>query len=67
MVHVFYERLIQRLTKNNRIETLLDTGSLAGNFVLRRVVDDLNLVCDIGTKSCSHLLFAVDLIIHVIV
>lgn len=35
------------------METLLDTGALAGNFVLRQVVNDLNLQADIITKSCT--------------
>ena len=39
--------------ESNLIETLLDTGSLAGNFVLRQVVNDLNLQADIITKTCT--------------
>ena len=52
----FYLSLVSDQTKpkeQNKIETLLDTGSLAGNFILRKVVDDLNLHYDIVTKSCS--------------
>ena len=39
--------------ESNLIETLLDTGSLAGNFVLRQVVNDLHLQADIITKTCT--------------
>jgi hypothetical protein len=39
--------------ESNLIETLLDTGSLAGNFVSRQVVNDLNLQADIITETCT--------------
>ena len=35
------------------MKTLIDTGSLAGNFVLRKVVNDFNLHKDIITTSCA--------------
>lgn len=35
------------------MKTLIDTGSLAGNFVLRSVVNDLNLHKDIITTFCA--------------
>ena len=38
--------------ERNRIETLIDTGSLAGNFVLRQVLIDLNLTSAITASTC---------------
>ena len=36
----------------NKIQTLLDTGSLAGNFILRQLLVDLSLDSHIVTDSC---------------
>ena len=39
--------------EQSKVETLLDTGSLAGNFISRKVVRDLNLQNDVVTHSCT--------------
>ena len=43
---------LKKPLETNKVETLLDTGSLAGNFVLRQVLIDLHLTSDILPSPC---------------
>ena len=37
--------------QRNKVEVLMDTGALAGNFVLRQVVVDLRLTSDVIKRT----------------